>query len=71
MSVKQDKYIKSISRKVKVCGIEFNSAMDAARFIHTSEQEKNLKTIAKEIRKCISGLRPEWYMYGKYNVERI
>ena len=71
MSAKQDKYIRSISKKVKVCGKLFSSAMDAARFIHTSEPEKNLKTIAKEIRKCISGLRPEWYMYGKYNVERI
>ena len=69
MSAKQDKYIRSISLKVKVNGAIFESANSAARFIVTSEPEKSVKTIAKEIRKCIAGQRPEWDMYGKYRIE--
>ena len=71
MGIKQKKYLDSISLKVKVNGIVYESASSAARFIHTSEPEKNVKTIAKEIRKCISGQRPEWSMYGKYKIELI
>lgn len=71
MSAKQDKYIKSISLKVKVDGKLFESAISGARYILTMEPEKNVKTIAKEIRKCIAGSRPEWSMYGKYKIELV
>jgi hypothetical protein len=39
MSRKQDKYIKSISLKVKVDGIVFESAMSGARYILSKEPE--------------------------------
>lgn len=71
MSIKHNKYLKSISLPVNVDGIIYESAMSAARFIHTSEPEKNVKTIAKEIRRCIAGQRPEWDMYGKYRIELV
>ena len=71
MGIKQRKYLKKISLKVKINGVEFESALSASRYIVTLEPEKNVMTIAKEIRKCVNGLRPEWYMYGKYKVECV
>lgn len=71
MSQKQLRYLKSISLIVKVDGIIYDSAMSAARYIISKEPERNVKTIAKEIRKCVSGQRPEWDMYGKYRIELV
>lgn len=71
MSIKQKKYLKSISLKVKVNDVVYESASSASMFIKSLEPERNVKTIAKEIRKCIAGQRPEWYMYGKYRIELI
>ena len=71
MSQKQLRYLKSISLIVKVDGIIYNSAMSAARYIISKEPERNVKTIAKEIRKCVAGQRPEWSMYGKYKIELV
>lgn len=71
MSQKQLRYLKSISLIVIVDGVIYESAISAARYIVSKEPEKNVKTIAKEIRKCISGQRPEWDMYGKYRIELV
>ena len=71
MSIKQQKYLKSISLIVMVDGVIYESAISAARYIVSKEPEKNVKTIAKEIRKCVAGQRPEWDMYGKYRIELV
>lgn len=71
MSIKHNKYLKSISLIVMVDGVIYESAISAARYIVSKEPEKNVKTIAKEIRKCIAGQRPEWDMYGKYRIELV
>lgn len=71
MNRKQDKYISKIAKKVKVNDVIFDSAKSASRYIVGLEPDKNVMTISKEIRRCINGLRPEWYMYGKYKIERV
>lgn len=71
MSQKQLRYLKSISLIVMVDGVIYESAISAARYIVSKEPEKNVKTIAKEIRKCVAGQRPEWDMYGKYRIELV
>lgn len=71
MNKKQEKYISKIAKKVKVNDVVFDSAKSASRHIAGLEPEKNIMTISKEIRRCINGSRPEWYMYGKYKIERV
>jgi hypothetical protein len=72
MTRKQKKYVKTIAKKVYVNGFEFDSCLDAARYIVTSEPEKETKfmTIAKEIRRMLQGYRKEWKMYNKFKIAR-
>lgn len=72
MTRKQKKYVQTIAKKVYVNGYEFDSCLDAARFIVTSEPEKESKfmTIAKEIRRMLQGYRKEWNMYKRFNIRR-
>lgn len=72
MTRKQKKYVQTIAKKVYVNGYEFDSCLDAARFIVTSEPEKESKfmTIAKEIRRMLQGYRKEWKMYKRFNIKR-
>lgn len=71
MRNKQEKYISKVAKKVKVNDVVYDSAKSASRYIVGLEPEKNIMTISKEIRRCINGIRPEWYMYGKYKIERV
>lgn len=71
MNKKQEKYINKIAKKVKVNNVIFDSAKSASRYIVGLEPDRNIMTISKEIRRCINGSRPEWYMYGKYKIERV
>lgn len=71
MNKKQEKYINKIAKKIKVNNVIFDSAKSASRYIVGLEPDRNIMTISKEIRRCINGSRPEWYMYGKYKIERV
>lgn len=71
MGIKKTRYMDRISLIVNVNGVMYRSAISAARFIQSMEPDKNVSTIAKEIRKCINGQRPEWSMYGKYRIELV
>ena len=52
---------------IVVNSITYRSVTSAANMIATNEG-KQLDTIRKELRKYVQGKRPEWCMYGKYNI---
>lgn len=60
-------YLKSISKTLVINGIPYPSVTQAAKMI-CSNEGKQLDTVRKELRKYVQGKRPEWCMYGKYNI---
>lgn len=60
-------------KPIKINGKEFKSCRAATDYILSEEilagREVKLETIRRELRRYQQGLRPSWYMYGKYLVE--
>lgn len=63
----REEYLKSRSNVLVVNSIEYPSITQAAKMI-CEKENKPLNTVRKELRKYVQGKRPEWCMYGKYNI---
>ncbi len=58
----------SMSKSVKVNGVEYASSRKAAKYIVSIEKDRQEETVRKEIRKFLQGKRKAWVMYGKYAI---
>ena len=63
---KQD-MVSAVAKDIRVNGVIYESVTKAAKHIADNEG-KQLDTVRKELRNYIQGKRPEWCMYGKYNI---
>lgn len=64
-----DELIEATANPVKVDGIEYQSAREAAKFIcEDPTVTAKVGTVRKELQKFINGKRPSWLMYGKYQI---